>query len=119
MKDHAQPVILLIGSNGTLTYLLGRFADHCGYQLVVDNFSLHTIKVVNPAVIIFLSTRLLEMAQTVVEELANLDIPIIVCGSVADQARAKELGADDCLLHPLTYDDFQAALTDVRELKRA
>jgi hypothetical protein len=29
---------------------------------------------------------------------------------VIEEARARELGADYCLLHPLTYDDFQKAL---------
>jgi DNA-binding response OmpR family regulator len=34
-----------------------------------------------------------------------------VCSSVNDQARVHELGADFCLVHPLTYDRFLAALT--------
>ena len=119
MKADTRPLLLLIGDQGTLSYLLGRFAEHGGFQLVVNSSAMDKNTIVNPAVIIFLSTRLLETAQSFVRELASLDIPILVCASVAEQARARELGADHCLLHPLTYDDFQAALIDVGALKHA
>ena len=119
MKDDVQPVILLVGGQGTLSYLLGRFAEHCGYQLIVDSFSVNALAAIQPAVMIFLSTGLLEMAQSVTADLSSVDIPIIVCGSATDQAKAKNLGADYCLLHPLTYDDFQTALTSLGALKRA
>jgi DNA-binding response OmpR family regulator len=107
------PAILLIGNDTTLNYLLGRFAERCGYQLTahLENSSVEEITVINPAVIVFPSIEILETFQALVVELTSLDFPIIVCSSVADEVRARELGADYCLLHPLTYDDFQTALT--------
>ena len=115
-----QPTILLIGNDATLSYLLGRFAERSGYQLKVhtDNVSSREIAAINPAVIIFLSMELLARDQTFVTELANLDAPIMVCSSVIEEARARELGADHCLLHPLTYNDFQTALANAAASKR-
>jgi len=112
--------ILLIGSDAALGYLLNRYAERSGYQLVVNEkiLSVTEITTINPAVIIFLSTELLETTQSLVRWLTGLDTPILVCSSVADEARSRELGADYCLLHPLIYDDFQAALTNLSTLKR-
>ena len=112
--------ILLIGNDATLSYLLGRFAEHSGYRLKVnaENVSSREVAAINPVVIIFLSTELLARDQTFVTELANLDAPIMVCSSVIEEARARELGADYCLLHPLTYDDFETALANATASKR-
>ena len=46
--------------------------------------------------------------------LAGGEIPVVVCASIAEEARARELGADHCLLHPFTYDGFLAALTGAK-----
>src|SRR5687767_10072274 len=103
MNSKAQFTILLVGDDTSLSYLLGRFAERSGYQLThnLENLSVAGIFAVNPAVIIFLSTELLETTQPLVRELANLDTPILVCSSVVEESRARELGADYCLLHPL------------------
>src|SRR6266496_2185030 len=120
MITNIQPTILLVGNDSTLSYLLGRFAERSGYLLTVisESLSIKEIESINPTVIIFISTELLVTRQTLVVELANFDAPIMVCSSVVDQARARELGADYCLLHPLTYDDFQTALANVTAPKR-
>jgi orotidine-5'-phosphate decarboxylase len=67
-----------------------------------------------PVAILFPSIERLEAAQSLIADLTNCDIPILVCSSIADEARARELGADYCLLHPLTYDGFMAALVATR-----
>lgn len=107
-----QPTILLIGNDATLSYLLGRFAERSGHSLKIhlENSSVEQVTAVNPAVIVFLSTEILETFQKLVVDLADLDFPIMVCSSVADEAKARELGADYYVLHPLVYDDFQTAL---------
>ena len=116
-----RPIILLIGSDKTLSYLLGRYAERCGYQLTVnpENLSVKEITVVSPVVIVFPSKEILETRQVLVGELASLDFPIMVCSSIADEARARELGADYCLTHPITYDDFQTALMNASGSKHA
>lgn len=121
MNTNPQPAILLIGKDSILSYLFGRFAEQGGYQLIGDKetISAEEIETVKPAVILFLSTDLLAKYQTLVAELASLEPPILVCSSNVEQARAKELGADYCLLHPLTYDDFQTALETVITSKHA
>ncbi len=120
MITNIQPTILLVGNDSTLSYLLGRFAERSGYLLTVisESLSIKEIESINPTVIIFISTELLVTRQTLIVELANFDAPIMVCSSVVDQARARELGADYCLLHPLTYDDFQKAMMDANISKR-
>lgn len=121
MSMQTQPTILLVGRDGTLRYLLARFAEHSGYQWKIssDTPSSHEIAAMKPDVIIFLSTELLARDPVLVTELSSLDMPIIVCSSVLEEARAMELGADYCLLHPLTYHDFQAALETIKPPKRA
>ena len=120
MVVQKQPTILLIGKDATLSYLLARFAEHKKYQWKVslDNVSGSEIAAMKPAVVIFLSTELLARDQTLVAELANFEAPIVVCSSPVEEARARELGADYCLLHPFTLSGFQAALTNVTASKR-
>jgi DNA-binding response OmpR family regulator len=112
MTSNLQPVILLFGNDTTLCYLFSRFAERSGYRLTVnaENLSAGEIEAANPAAIIFLSTELLENTQVLVLELVSLEAPIMVCSSAVDEVRARELGADFCLLHPITYDGFQDAL---------
>ncbi len=120
MNLKAHPIILLMGNDKTLSYLFERFAERCGYRLAIqqENYSINEIKAANPAAIIFPSTKLLEMTQVLVGELASLDTPIIVCSSIADEARARELGADYCLIHPLTYDGFKNALARTTNISK-
>lgn len=120
MRLKEQPAILLVGSDPTLSYLLGRFAERCGYQLAVnlESPSIREITAITPAAVVFPSTEILETSQALVAELASLDFPIIVCSSVAEETKARELGADYCLLHPLTCDDFQTALMNASASKR-
>lgn len=120
MNLKTEHTILLIGNDSMLNYLLGRFAERSGYLLAVNSelSSIREIVAVNPAAIIFPSTELLEKNQTLVTELVGLEAPIVVCSSVADETRARELGADFCLLHPITYNGFQEALAIVTATKR-
>jgi DNA-binding response OmpR family regulator len=115
----ARPTILLVGNDAALGYLIGRFAERSGYQLTgfAENLSVEQIANVKPAVVIFLSTELLARNQVLVTELTKVDSPIMVCSSLAEEARARELGADYCLLHPLTYDEFKVTLVNASELK--
>jgi CheY-like chemotaxis protein len=64
-----------------------------------------------PTVVFFSSIGNLETAQALIADLSGREVPSVVCSSVNDQARARELGADYCLVHPVTYDSFLAALT--------
>ena len=120
MNPKTQPAILLVGNDASLSYLLGRFAEQSGYQLTVNTGSLAIgeIAAVKPAVIIFLSTELLAKDRALITGIASLDTPIMVCSSVAEEAWARELGADYCLLHPLIYNDFQTALAHATASKR-
>lgn len=120
MNPNPKPSILLVGRDTALKYLFSRFAEQSGYQLSgnLEQISAEEIEIVKPAVILFLSTELLAKHQILMGELDGHEAPILVCSSTSEQARARELGADYCLLHPLTYEDFLTALETVTTSKR-
>lgn len=120
MKPSSQSKILMIGNDTALTYLIGRYAERSGHDIATMQTVPSVTEVCNlhPAAIVFPSVENLEAAQLLITDLANFDIPVLVCLSVADEARARELGADQCLLHPLTYDGFLAALAAAKAPSR-
>ena len=106
----------MIGNDTALTYLVGRYADQSGYTIATlqTTSSAEEVCKQQPVALLFPSIERLDTAQPLVAELSQYDIPILVCSSTADEARARELGADYCLLHPLTYDAFLAALATTK-----
>ena len=114
------PVILLIGNDASLAYLIERYAERSGYEVRVHPIAsaLPVGLEVKPAAVLFSSIENLEAAQSQIAPWTSAEIPLLVCSSVNDQLRAHELGADQCLVHPLTYDSFQAALTAMHALNR-
>ena len=113
----------MLGNDPTLEYLIGRYARQSGYGIaaIPSAPSIEEVCDLRPMVILFTSVESLEAAQWLTTGLADCDIPVLVCSSVADEARARELGADHCLLHPLTYDGFQetfAAASTARRMGR-
>ena len=112
MPRSRTPIIFLIGTDATLQYLIERYAERGGYEV-----RLHPIvpaplvgSDAKPAALLFSSIENLEAAQDRAAQLASAEIPLLVCASVNDQLRARELGVDHCLVHPLTYEGFLAAL---------
>lgn len=67
-----------------------------------------------PVVILFQSVEGLGITQGKIADLVNNDVPILVCSSIADKARARELGADYCLIHCLTYENFVKAVSTIQ-----
>jgi DNA-binding response OmpR family regulator len=110
-----KPSILLIGNDPSLEYLLQRYADRSGYRLK----SIHSIASnpdifkMQPISIWFSSLDMLEASQSQKDIILSCNVPIVVCSSIADDARAMDLGADYLLLHPLTYDHFLSTLDQV------
>ena len=112
MKPTSQLGILVIGADMALAYLIGRYAEQGGYGFTTRQTipSIVDVCSLQPIALFFLSFESLGAAQLLIADLGNCDIPVLVCSSVDDKARARELGADYCLVHPLTYDNFLAAL---------
>jgi len=113
--EHKHSDIVVVGGDSSLQYLLERFAEQIGYTVSVENdpSSADAIRQSEPVAVIFPSVEILEGVQTLAVELTNCDIPIIVCSSVLDQAKTRELGADYCLLHPLVFDSFSSTLQTI------
>jgi hypothetical protein len=109
----SRPKILLIGNDSPLTYLIQRFAEQCGCPMDVQEptLSAQEIEASKSAILLFPSIESLEAAQGVIAKLAKYNGLVMVCSSVADEPRARELGADYCLIHPMTYERFTAALS--------
>jgi CheY-like chemotaxis protein len=108
-----QPLLVVIGDDTSLVYLIGRYAETSGCRVhaVPTTPTAAEVCALKPAAVFFPSVENLAAAQSLVNELANCDIPLLVCSSAADEARGRDLGADYCLLYPVTYDSFLAALT--------
>jgi DNA-binding response OmpR family regulator len=115
MPPSRSPVILLIGSDASLAYLIERYAERSGCEVRVHpNVPAPSAGPdVKPAAVLFSSIADLEAAQAQIVHLSSAEIPLLVCSSINDQARALELGADHCLVHPLTYAGFRATLSAV------
>ena len=98
-----------------LNYLLQRYAEQSGCQMIQRTSAPTVLEMrqLKPVAIIFSSLEYLQAAQPLVEDLAVHEILVLVCISVADEVRAREFGADACLFHPLTYDNFCATLLAV------
>jgi len=109
------PVILLIGADEALIYLMDRYAQHSGFRVHVAPTPPSGAQLIElkPAVVWFPSLESLEAVRPREGGFLSDDAPLVVCSSVADEARARELGADYCALHPLTFPDFLAALSAV------
>jgi DNA-binding response OmpR family regulator len=120
MPSPEQPTIMIIGNDTTINYLIGRYAQQSNYHMVMMPAIPQGLEIRTqlPAVILFTSIERLLAAQQLVEELVNDDIPLIVCCSRVDETQARELGADYCLLHPLTYEQFLATLKMIDLHKR-
>jgi hypothetical protein len=101
-------------------YLLGRYAEKGGYRIVYELTApaSETIRSLQPSAIVFTTLEELEKAQSQRIDLVNWEMPILVCSSGTDVAQARDLGADHCLLHPLSYEAFQAALSAIPEYNR-
>ena len=114
------PVILLIGNDAALAYLIERYAERSGYEVRVQPIVPAPSSGLDsrPAALLFSSIENLEAAQSQIAPWTSAEIPLLVCSSVNDQLRAHELGADHCLVHPLTYDGFLAALAATHALER-
>lgn len=112
MKALSQPRILLFGNDTTLAYLIGRYAGLSGLGVTSLQGALQPedVRALKPEAVLFTSVESLAEARKLVAGLGDSDIPILVCSSVADVVRSRELGADNCLLHPLTYEGFQDVL---------
>jgi DNA-binding response OmpR family regulator len=110
-----RPLILTISREPSLNYLISRYAEKSGYRVanVPALPPAAEMRSLKPAVIIFASIESLRTAQSLVSELANDDIFILVCSSKEDERRARELGADFCLVHPFTFDHFTAAVSQM------
>ena len=105
--------LILFGNNKSLVYLINRYAEEFGYELFTLDMtsSINEITRIEPSAIIFSSISQLENAQQLIEILYNYDIPILVCTSLVDKIKAVKLGADMCLVHPLTPDNFQKTIS--------
>ena len=102
---------LVIGNDKRMAYLLKRYAEQSGSNMIFMESVPRNLDHLRPSIIIFSSLEIFKSARNLVETIAKKEIPILVCTSIADEVNARELGADACLLHPLKYENFISVLT--------
>lgn len=104
---------MTIGQDRILLYLMQRYAKQCDCILYHEQRSISSNEVskLRPSAIIFLTIDKLERAGKLVDSLTSEPILIVVCISLFDEARANELGADLCLVHPFTLAQFEKAVS--------
>ena len=112
MTPTTTPAVIYVGNDPSLEYLLGRYAQRSGCRIesVRGNAFDLNAGVPRPVSVWFSSLEVLEAWPALRAAAADLDIPLVVCASVVDDARALELGADFIFLHPVTYDFFVSTL---------
>ena len=111
----AQSTILVIGNDPILAYLLKRYTEQSGCLMILRETTPEVVEIdqLRPAAIIYASIERLQVGQSLVDALSTHELPLLVCAALADEAHALELGADACLLHPFTYENFWTTLTAV------
>jgi len=104
--------VLVIGNDPRLGYLLNRYGDQSGLAMTHTSIlnAFGEIQKTNPEYLIFSSLEALRECQGWVSALGDIDIHILVCSAVGDEAAAREMGADECMFHPVTYESFCNAL---------
>ena len=110
-----KPTILLVGDDEALSYLIERYGERSGFRVQIERIPAKPAAVAagDPAVVWLSSLDVLAAVRPRENGLIGDDAPVVVCSSVADDRRARELGADYAVLHPLTYPDFLAAMSAV------
>lgn len=113
--------IALVAGDASLTYLMERYTERSGLgiEVVADPPLANVLMEHAPALVWFPSLESLARWRAETEPMAGHEPAVVVCTSVPDERRARELGADYCLLLPLTYDDFRAAVSAVGITVRA
>lgn len=104
--------ILVVGNDAGLAYLLTRYAGQCNLSVITAaaGSALDEAVKAHPAMILFTSLNALRESRAWLPALGGLESKIMACAAVGEVALARELGADGCLLHPLTFDGFASAL---------
>jgi CheY-like chemotaxis protein len=108
-------MILLVGDDDALAYLIERYGEQSGFSVQIARTppDAHDAPTPEPTVLWLSSLDVLAASRPRETGLIGDDAPVVVSSSVADDRRARELGADYAVLHPLTYPDFLAALAAV------
>ncbi len=103
--------IVLVEGDPSLDYLLERYTERSGLSIeVVPDPPPPAAIADRPAAVWFPSLDSLARWRSHAMPLLEVEPAVIVCTTVHDELRARELGADYCAVLPLTYEDFRAAI---------
>ena len=106
-------IVVIAGDDG-IDYLIARYANRAGIDVRVAATLTPELLAAPPVAVWYSSMEALEHGRPRESGVVGDDAAVVVCSSVSDERRARELGADYCTVHPLTYPDFVAAMTAVR-----
>ena len=107
--------IALVAGDASLTYLIERYTERSGLgiEVVADPPPANVLIGPAPVLVWFPSLESLARWRAASDQTTGNEHAVVVCTSVPDERRARDLGADYCVLLPLTYDDFRVAVSAV------
>jgi putative two-component system response regulator len=118
MTTDALPTLLLIADHPQLVYLIRRYAEQSGCQVISDgrlDTALELARRERPAmVLLYLMPDVYDdwsSLRRLRRALAPYGIPITIISAIADEARARDEGAAGWLWQPVMFADFRAVLT--------
>jgi CheY-like chemotaxis protein len=115
MVQAPTPIILLISADSLFIYLIARYGNRCGGQLINATTlyaALAQIQQARPALVVL--DGLLSppegwhILRALKADPATCAIPVALASAIGDEARAWEEGADYWLAQPVLYDAFLA-----------
>jgi DNA-binding response OmpR family regulator len=117
MGHATTPVILLISDDSQFIYLIARYGNRCGGQIISAS-TLHAalaqIHQARPALVVLDGLLAPPEGWHILRALkadpATCAIPLALASAVGDEVRAWEEGTDYWLAQPVLYDDFLAVL---------
>ncbi len=115
LKEQYKPHIIIIGNEPMLVYLLGRYCEQLGCSHSGQETSLEVSRNHPQELVIYTAIHYFESNLQRVNQFIQAEIPVIVCSSETEEAHAKELGVDMCLVHPITFEKFEEAITSLSQ----
>jgi chemotaxis family two-component system response regulator PixH len=105
--------ILLVDNDPQFIYLMKRYVDNCGFNLVLADWSANIIALVEKERprIVFMSVSQPEvdysgLLRTLKSNPSTSKIPVIFCSTSEAALQDWMLEPDECLIQPIMYTDF-------------
>jgi len=115
------PKVMLVEDDPQFVYLIQRYARSSGCQLIHPDSISHAVSLAQKELpdLILLDLALngtdgWQVLQALKADPVTCKMPVFICSASEVATRGWEDRADGCLLKPVMYEDFLAALTQLK-----